>query len=445
MDKQKAKHIIQRLNNAGWEAYLAGGAVRDMLLGKEPSDYDVVTNASHDAVRRLFQDRNVSVAGLSFRICIVDGIGVASYRKSGCFDPHSPAGGGEPAKTLIDDLSMRDFTINAMAFCPLTGTLIDPFGGARDLNDRVIRFTGNPEDRIAEDPLRMVRACRFLATFEGTFDEPSLESMIRNSGRVATVAPERLGLELYKAMACKKPSLFFHALHRTGALGHVSPGLESLYGHEGGGYHDETIDEHMAVVGDRLSRRKPLLRLAGYYHDVGKPVSAENRDGGLTFIGHEKKGAQMVADELSALRFSVKDTEYVRALVAHHMRTLKPDDAPKTVRRLLKKLADDHVSWKDWLCLKIADIKGNRRKPDMTPGDIGHLVMKIYRELHPPEGRAALSITALAVNGQDVMVLRGLSEGPAVGRVLNQVLDYVLDDPARNTRDELLRFITTLA
>ncbi len=441
-DEQKARQIIARLKQSGYEAYLVGGAVRDILGGDEPTDFDVVTNASCDTVRRLFHDRNVAVAGVSFRICIVDGIDVAGYRKSG-FDPAGP-GSGETARTLLEDLSQRDFTMNAMAFCPLTGTLIDPFGGAEDVKNNVIRFTGKPEDRIGEDPLRMARACRFVAKREGIIDAESLAAMTELSPLLATVAPERLNLELVKALTCVKPSLFFNLLHRIGALGHISPGLEKVYGHDGGGYHDETIDRHMAVVGDVLPRRKPLLRLAGYYHDMGKPPCAEYRDGRLTFIGHEKKGAEMVREEMAALRFSVRETEYVSALVLHHMRSLKPDDAPKTVRRLLKKLADDRVSWKDWLCLKIADVQGNRRKPDLTPEDIRKRVMMIYRELHPPGGKAALSVSALAIGGQDVMNLRGIGEGPVVGEILQKLLEHVLDDPARNNRDELVRFVKHL-
>lgn len=443
-EEQKAYDIITRLCRAGWEAYIAGGAARDILNGVDPSDYDVVTNASYEEVLALFRDRRVSVVGLSFKICIVDGIEVASYRKDGSFGHEDSSCVTEKAESIYEDLSRRDLTINAMAFCPYNGDVVDPFGGQADLKNRIIRFTGNPWDRISEDPCRIVRACRFKAKLTGTFDPVSLEAMKERASTVAQVAPERLRLELLKAMACEKPSLFFNALHETSVLGYISPGLEACYGHGGGDYHGETIDEHVAIVGDALSVKKPLLRLAGYYHDMGKPPSAEYHDSKLSFISHEKTGAHMVAEELKALKFSLKETDYVTSLVRHHMRRIEEEDKPKTVRRVLKKLKDDEVNWKDWLCLIIADAKGNLKKEDFSREQIRGIVMKIHHEIYPPSGRSALTVFDLAINGNDVMTTLGFREGPEIGRVLNRVLEFVLDDPERNTRERLLEYVNNL-
>lgn len=442
-DEQKANRIITHLCENGWEAYIAGGAARDILNGEKPSDYDVVTSAPYETVRELFRDRKVSVVGISFKICIVDGIEVATYRKGFCLDPEAEISGitNEQAETIHEDLSHRDLTINAMAFCPYNGDVVDDFGGQEDLRNRIIRFTGSPVDRISEDPCRIIRACRFKAKFNGTFHPDTFDAMKENRQAVSLVAPERLRMELIKALTCEKPSLFFDALHDVGVLPFISHGLNACYGHDGGHYHGETIGEHVAIVGDSLPPEKPLLRLAGYYHDHGKPATAEYHDDRLSFIRHEKVGAKIVSDELKALKFSLKEIDYVSALVRHHMRSLQEGDKPKTVRRLLKKLRDDGVDWKDWLRLKIADAKGNLKKENLSRKEIRDIALKIHRELHPPSGEAALTVSDLSINGGDVMIALGIKESPEIGRILTRALEYVLDDPERNTRDELLKFI----
>jgi putative nucleotidyltransferase with HDIG domain len=444
-EELKAYGIVARLCRAGHEAFIAGGAARDLLAGETPEDYDVVTSASHEEVLQVFRYRKVSVVGLSFKICIVDGVEVATYRNDGTFGIDTPNGEGRRAETIAEDLGRRDLTINAMAFCPYNGDVVDPFGGASDLKNKIIRFTGDPYRRIHEDPLRMVRACRFRARMMGVF-APETFDAIKDCGHLLSkMAPERLRLEILKALSVEKPSMFFNDLHEAGMLRFISPGLESLYGHDGGRHHGETLDEHCAMVGDFLPRRMPLLRLAGYVHDIGKPGSAESTPRGLSFIDHEDRGAEIVRQELTRLSFSLKEIGYVSALVRHHMKSLGKTGKPKTVRRLLKKLADDGVSWKDWLLLKIADTRGNLKKEDYSREEIRSIVMKIHRELHPPSGRTVFSVSHLAINGYDVMTETGTVEGPEIGRILKLALDYVLDDPSRNTRDELLRFVRNRA
>ncbi len=442
--EKKAFQIVQHLCENGWEAYIAGGAARDILRGEIPNDYDVVTNAAYEDVKKLFKGRKLSIVGVRFKVCIIDGIEVATYRKDAWFDPEKSDGPVKRADTIEEDLARRDFTINAMAFCPYNGDIVDAFGGLSDLKNRVIRFTGNPGDRILEDPCRILRACRFLAKLDGRFDEDTLAALKQHVDLVEThVAPERIRLEIVKTLPYQKPSVFFNALYDIGALRFISPGFFACYGHDGGKFHNETLDTHINIVGDHLPARKPLLRLAGYYHDHGKPAAAKITDGHLSFIGHDKTGADMVEDELWKLKFSVKEITYVTALIRHHMRDLPENASPKTVRKALKALRDDGVDWKDWLLLKIADKKGNLKKTDMTRDQIRDIVLAIYRELHPASGSAILSIQDLAITGKDVMKTLNITTGPKVGDVLNQALDYVMDDPERNTYEKLIRFIKT--
>ncbi len=441
-DEIKANDIVRRLCRNGWEAYIAGGAARDILNNETPSDYDVVTNASYDDVKKLFKFHKLSIVGASFKVCIIDGIEVATYRKNPCFDLSDKNCTIEKADTIQEDLAHRDLTINAMAFCPYNGDIVDEYGGLADLKNRIIKFTGNPKDRIHEDPCRILRACRFLAKLEGKFDADTLHELKKNSHLVEKeVAPERIRTEILKSLQYSKPSLFFDALYNINALNFISPGFFACHGHDGGPYHGETIDTHIKLVGDHLPARKPLLRLAGYFHDHGKPAAAVYKDNKLSFLNHARISADMVEEELKALKFSIKETAYVKALTKHHMRNITGTDKPKTVRKALKAFQDDGVDWKDWLQLKIADTKGNLKKKNKNKEQVRNIVLSIYNELHPPSHSAVLSIGNLAIDGEDVMKTLKIDAGPKVGQVLKKALDYVIEDPERNTYHDLTQFI----
>lgn len=431
--EEKANRIVGRLCRGGWEAYIAGGAARDILNGEVPSDYDVVTNATYDEILSLFRDRKTKVVGAGFRVCLVEGIEVATYRRG------VGLGSPDPAASIQEDLARRDLTINAMAFCPYNGNIVDEHGGLKDLKNRIIRFTEDPEKRILEDPCRIIRACRFMAKLEGRFD-PETGKALQHFGYLVReqVAPERIRLEIIKALQYARPSIFFNALHEIDVLKYVSPGFESCYGHPHGKYHAETVDEHIKMVGDHISPRNPLLRLAGYWHDHGKPAAAVCRNNNVSFPGHSALGADMAGEELARLKFSQKEVKYIQALTLHHMRSIHPGDKPRAVRRTLKKLKDDQVFWKDWLRLKIADTKGNLKKSNLSAGEIKGIVFMIREELRR---ETAFSIKDLAINGTDVIRILNIGPGPRIGEILNKLLEKVLDDPDLNTRERLIQLV----
>ncbi len=436
----KAGEIVKTLCDKGWQAYIAGGAARDLLSGATPEDYDVVTNASYDEIRTVFKGRKLKVVGNSFRVCIIDGIEVATYRKD--TDYGSDEREGEAAESIHEDLARRDLTINAMAFCPYNGEIVDDFGGVDDLKKRIIRFTGNPHDRIAEDPCRIIRACRFYAKIKGAFATESLEALKENGHRIREeVAPERIRLEILKAMKYPEPGLFFDALHEVGILDIVFPGMEACIAQDGGQYHGETVYEHQKVTGDALPKNRPLLRLAGYLHDIGKPVDAEHNNGNINFIGHERTGAKMVKVLMTSYKFSLKETTYVTSLINLHMRSIEKGIRKRVVRKVLKAFVDSGITWKDWFLLKVADRKGNLVKDDFSRNELKAIVMRINSVLYPEEGEPAFNIRDLTINGRDVIQELNIKQGSEVGRLLRQSLDYVLDDPCRNTREELLKFV----
>ncbi len=424
-------HLLQRLHHHRFKGYVVGGAVRDALLRKRFEDVDLLTDASVEDLYQIFSDQQVKRVGRSFPVCLINAVEVATQR---------PA--QDPALNFpASDLACRDFTINAMAFDPGTGTLIDPFDGRTDLENGMIRFTLNPEHRIMEDPVRMIRACRFLALINGQFAPETAEALVEFSGLLATGASkERIRLELLKAMAVKKPSVFFSALQKTGLLASVLPSLDRCHHLDGGPHHGETVFKHCMLVGDALPSSRPLLRLAGFLHDTGKFDAATIKNSRLTFPNHETYWHQAVQD-LERLRFSVKEISHVKALILSHMRPLTPESTPKAVRRLLVMLEDNHLDYRDFLRMRIADRKGNLAKPRYTLAEIRARLEKIVTEINGPRG---FQMRDLNITGTDISRILKIEPGPRVGKIKKQIFQKVVEDPSFNTPEKLERLCRSL-
>jgi tRNA nucleotidyltransferase/poly(A) polymerase len=432
--------VAQGLINAGFAAYVAGGAARDMVMGQSPADYDIVTNAVIEDIERLFPDRTVRESGSVFRVALVSGVEVSTFRSKSSYDPacKQPAPGG----SIEEDLALRDLTVNSMAVNAKTGELIDPFGGKKDLNNRVIRFTGDPAERMAEDPCRAVRACRFLALLSGSFAPETLAALkVHAPGAVMRTKAERLRLEILKAMRIRKASMFFRALFEIGALRLLLPSLADAAGHDGGPNHADTIFDHCMLAGDSIPTRCPSLKLAAYLHDAGKPSAAGYVGGRLKFIGHAKLGESLLARELARLYFSRRDMRKLLSLVRHHMNDLTPSSTPRAVRRLHARLASDGVSYMSFLRLRVADRAANRAKKPYSLTQIKKLISILEQEAFPKAHGPAFTVCDLAVSGNDVMRELGIMPGAAVGRVLEGLLEQVIEDPELNTRETLTRLM----
>lgn len=433
-ERRESLNIVRRLSEEGFKALFAGGAVRDMVIGREPSDFDIVTNASAEEILSIFAAKKVRKVGKSFEVCMVNGVEVAPCRSD------ASEAEEEPVSFPDSDLAHRDITINSMAFDPVAGSLIDPFGGREDLAGKVIRFTGSPEDRIEEDPLRMVRACRFASLIQGTF-APSTLMAIREQRHllVTRCAPERIRHEILKAMEQAKPSLFFRALQSTALLELIFPSLSRCADLDGGKHHGETVFEHCLLSGDALSSRKTLLRLAGYLHDTGKYDAAQIKDGDLTFPDHEKMGEAALSD-LQNLRFSSDEIKFIDAVIKTHMRPLKEDSTPRAVRRLLAFLRSHDIGWQTFMQMRIADKSANLAKPHYNREDIRVRVGKIHQELRGGGLKGSslpLSAQDIAISGHDIMALLNISPGPDVGKIVNHLFECVLDEPSINNSERL--------
>ena len=280
--------IIERLCRCGYHVYVVGGAIRDMFIGKDPVDVDIVTSATPEEIEVFFGGYPVKSVGKAFGVVLVDGYEVATFRRDRYRGLDDKACQVTFAGSIEEDLGRRDLTINAMALCDMSGDFIDPFHGRDDLRERTIRFVGNPRERIYEDPNRIVRACRFLAKVDGKFDPETFEALCDCAHYVRDyVVPERLKAEIMKAMKIKRASRFFCALRDIGALEHIFPAMERCYNHAHGPHHLEDVFDHLMICGDLISTRFPFLKLAGYLHDVGKPAAYSfNRDKGhYVFFG----------------------------------------------------------------------------------------------------------------------------------------------------------------
>ncbi|MFH1153102.1 MAG: CCA tRNA nucleotidyltransferase [Pseudomonadota bacterium] len=414
--------LLEALRGGGFTGYLVGGAVRDLLLGKTPGDLDLVTDAPLETLVRLFGVPAVRTVGKTFRVCLVDGIEIAASRAQGQDFPEA-------------DLERRDLTINAMALDPYTGRIVDPFSGQADLEKKQIRFTRDPNARILEDPLRMIRACRFVSGIGGTLDPASAHAIRSLGPRVFPQVPgERIRMEILKAMVHLRPSLFFRALGSVDLLDAVLPSLGRCMALDGGPHHGETVFDHCMMVGDALSSRRPLLRLAGFLHDAGKYDAADTAGGSISFYGHETCDLAILSD-LEVLRFSTWEREFISSIIRVHMRPLNPETTPRAARRLLSFLGENKVTVQDFMRMRIADKRSNLAKKPYSLSDLKLRLGILNCELE--RSGTALEIRDLELSGRDVMAVLGVSRGPVVGRCLGFLLERVLDDPSLNTADAL--------
>lgn len=420
--------MLHTLHADGHAAFVVGGAVRDMCMDKIPKDVDILTDAPIPAIEALFAGQKTRTVGKTFPVCLIGGIEVAASRAGTKNFPE-------------DDLAMRDFTINAMAYDPFEGHFVDPFHGRKDLEDRIIRFTGDPAARIAEDPVRMIRGCRFAALLSARLAVSAHTAILDHAKTLVPRIPgERIRKEILKAMAMQTPSYFFALLHLTGLLSEVLPSLDRCFGLDGGPFHGETVFDHCLLVGDALPAGQPLLRLAGYLHDTGKKDARDVKDGRITFAGHEHYTRFMEAD-LDRLRFSAAQKTYIMALVACHMRPLAEKTTPRSVRRLLAFLAANNLDFHDFMRLRIADKKANLAKSPYTLSDIRIRVKKVTDEM---ARQTAFQPDDLDITGHDIMDITGLAPGPDVGKIKQQLFEQVLDDPGFNTRERLVQMVAAM-
>lgn len=453
MNHIKIPDILKKMNEIfvqhGYKAYLVGGAVRDMLMGKEPHDWDVTTDATPEQVMSIF--RKVIPTGIAHGTVTVhfmkNEIEVTTFRTESDYSDGRHPDKVEYTGNIEEDLSRRDFTINAIASYLGDGTITDPFHGRDDIKRKIIRTVGNPLERFSEDGLRPVRAVRFSAQLGFEIERETLKAISEPEilKKTSGISLERFRDELLKLMKAEKPSAGLKLMEESGILDIFIPEFKKCRGCIQGdfrGYHQFDVLDHLFYACDGAPASKQNVRLAALFHDIGKPdvkrVIPTPQGDQFTFYNHEAKSQQITKEILFRLKFSNAEITNICHLVVNHMFNYTQDWTDAAVRRFLAKIQAENLE--DLYDLRLADIYGMNNAPvrgqdSRTIALLNELKDRISKET---EKNSVLSLKQLAVNGKDLMK-NGISAGKDLGFVLNQLLETVLEDPSQNEKEQLIK------
>ena len=443
----EVKFIISELKKKRFEAYIVGGCVRDFLRGVEPEDWDVATDAKPVEIGKIFLR---SYADNKFgTVTVLTGsenpklkeIEITPYRIDEKYTDKRHPDAIRWAKTIEEDLARRDFTINAMAMelrdrsGALPGivpglSLIDPFDGQEDLENKIIRAVGNPEDRFNEDALRMIRAVRFATTLDFEIEGKTANAIKKNSPWLQAISKERIRDELMKIIMSEKVAEGIELLRKLGLLKYIIPELEEGYRVTQNKHHIYECYEHYLRSLDYAAKRKfnKDVRLASLFHDIGKPRTKRGEGPDATFYGHEIVSAKMTAQVLQRLRFPKKDIEKTVKLVRYHLFYYNVDEvSDSSVRRLVRQVGPENMA--ELLQVRMADRIGSG-VPKAEPYKLRHLKYVIEKVSQDP-----ISVKMLKVKGTDVMEILKILPGPKIGQILDVLLGYVLSEPKKNKKE----------
>ncbi len=447
-------NIAEKLQEADFQAYLVGGCVRDILMGREPKDWDIATDARPEEIQKIFPDSvyenkfgtvAVKTESEDARLKIVE---ITTFRLEGKYTDKRHPDSIIFAKSIEEDLARRDFTINAMAIkiknqkskIKITNKnskildyeIIDVYGGQEDIKNKIIRTVGNSEERFNEDALRLMRAIRFAVELNFTIEEKTAEAIIKKSGLLEMIAKERIRDELIKILMTENAALGVQMLEDLNLLQYIIPELREGIGVGQNKHHIYTVWEHNLRALDYSARKNyPLeIRMAALLHDIGKPRTKKGEGPDCTFYGHEVLGARMATRVLDRLHFPKNMAEKIIHLVRYHLFYYNVGEVTEAgVRRFLRRVGPEYVE--DFIKVREADRIGSG-VPKAVPYKIRHLLFMIEKVKRDP-----ISPKMLAINGEDVMKILGIPPGPKVGMILAILLDEVIEKPKKNTREDL--------
>ncbi len=433
---EKANQVISVLTEAGFEAYVVGGCVRDAILGRTASDWDITTNARPEQVKALFP-RTVDTGLQHGTVTVLqgkEGFEVTTYRIDGEY-----LDGRHPEQvtftpSLLEDLKRRDFTINAMAYNDKEG-LVDAFDGLGDLERGQIRCVGNPGERFTEDALRILRAVRFSAQLGFGIEEKTRAALSEFAPRLSKVSAERIQTELVKLLVSPHPEVF-RTVWETGISAVILPEFDRcMETEQNNPHHCWSVGEHTLHALPFVEAQK-ALRLAVLLHDIGKPLTRTTDAEGIDhFYGHAEKGAELAGRIMRRLKFDNDTRKRVVKLVQTHD-DLQTGTTQRSVRRAVHRIGAE--VFPDYLKVRRADIMA--QNPEVREEKLGKLaeVEAVYQRIL--EEQNCLSLKDLAVTGKDLIEV-GIEPGPELGRILNELLELVIEHPEYNTKEYLLERI----
>ncbi|MFM2340046.1 MAG: hypothetical protein RLZZ360_682 [Candidatus Parcubacteria bacterium] len=432
--------VADRLRSAGYDAYLVGGCVRDLLLGKTPKDWDFTTDAVPEAIISLFEDSfcnndygtvGVKTDSEDLRLAVIE---VTPYRSEGEYSDARRPDSVTFGVSLEEDLARRDFTVNAIALRPHDLAIIDHYQGLEDLRAKRLRAVGDPNERFAEDALRMMRAVRLAAQLGFTIDSETMQGIFANRERLGQIAIERISTEFQKLVLSETPMQGIGFLEKLGLLPYILPEIEAAIGCEQGGIHAYDVYEHLLRTLQAAADKGYSLemRLAALLHDIGKP--ATKRTGGknklYTFFGHEVVGARMTKSILERLKMPRETIDTVENLVRWHMFFADTEEITlAAVRRTITRVGEDQIE--NLLNLRVCDRIGTGR-PKEQP-----FRFRKYKAMVDEALRDPISVKMLKMDGTRIMALTGEKPGKKLGYILHALLEEVLVDPGKNSEEYL--------
>ncbi len=437
------QRIANTLIEAGFKAFLVGGAVRDRFLGRSTSDYDIATNATPDQCLTLFpraiptgiKHGTVTVIPRSRRFKVE----ITTFRVESDYRDGRHPDSIVFVDDITKDLSRRDFTINAMAIDLANGSFVDPFNGRADIAARLVRAVGDPVERFQEDGLRTLRAIRFASQLRFNIEAETLKAVAACRDRLDRISAERIRDEFTKMMGAPVPSSALQLLIDTHTIEYVLPELLETIGVNQPERHRFDVYTHLLATVDAISaenlseERFLVLRLAALFHDIGKPRTRKiSENGEISFHRHECISEAIAREALVRLKYPNSVIDRVCHLVRHHMFHYQPDWTDAAVRRFIARVGID--SLEDLITIRLADTTATIGAPASWPllAELESRIEKILKD------REAISLRDLAVNGHDLAAI-GIPKGKEMGTLLLELLDAVLEDPSLNTKEHLLR------
>lgn len=468
--------VTETLEKVGFDAFLVGGCVRDLILEREPIDWDITTNAKPEEIIPLFEKTIYENTFGTVGVCIpkeysadthacppllssndkdseqetspIPGVGkkieynileVTPYRTETKYTDFRHPNEVIFSNKIEDDLKRRDFTINALAYSISKGHLIDLYKGQEDITDKIIRAVGNPNDRFQEDALRMLRAVRFSVQLDFGVSYETIEAISNNSGLLKNIAFERIRDEFNKIIESNNPSQGIILLQKLGLLKHIIPELEGGIGCEQSGAHKYDVFNHLLHALDHAAKKRwgLKIRLSALFHDIGKPKS---RRKGLkkayTFYGHEVIGERMVKQIMERLKYSKEISERVISFTRNHMFFSDTEKITlSAVRRIIQHVGKENI----WDLMKVRECDRVGMSKNEAPYRLRKYHTMIEEALHDP-----ISVGQLVIDGNFMMGELHMKPGPRMGWILNALLEEVLDDPTKNTKEHLSDLVKSL-
>lgn len=428
--------ILNRLEEEGYKSYIVGGSVRDLILGKTPHDYDITTSATPDEIQRIFKDFKTLAIGKQFGTVVVvqgeNNTEITTFRLEGKY-----LDGRRPSEVsfsddIYEDLSRRDFTINAIAYNEKEGT-VDPFNGQKDIEDRIVRCVGNPIERFREDHLRILRAVRFSTQLGFEINKDTYNACKDLSSSLNGISVERIREELFKILLSENPSYGIRLMKDLNILEIVIPELIDAVGFDQKNpNHDKDVFEHIMCV---LDKTPPILsvRLAALFHDIGKPHTLSIDEKGIGhFYGHDKLGAKIAEKILLRLNLSRELIDKVTIMIKEHM-SHHNNMKDRGLKRQISRVGKDNI-------FNLLELQKADRLCSSDDVDITFLFEREKETRRILDSNEPYEKSHLKIDGNDIIDL-GFEKGKIVGEILNYLLERVMKNPELNEKEKLLDIV----